>query len=273
MPYVKTEWKDRIVENPLTFNLQNNPDGTVTLIPAEGQIIDPGTPITANNMNNLEKQYEEIEKLAQLTKITNDTGGVKLSVTSTAGDILADVVAAGRGFHTFYAISNSKNMPPGGRSIRGHAFFTDANYGFIWATDYANQIFTNYYDNGRWLGWSVISGDNAGWTTIALQNGVQIYGAEATALQYKIFGNILYLRGTLKNIMAASTTVATLPAGARPITSSHSFTMPTSVTGGDYGRVARWTIGTDGRINMEGNTGQIYNSAFWYPIMTSFPLS
>jgi hypothetical protein len=69
LAYIKTNWKDRVVEKPLTFNLQNNPDGTVTLIPAEGQIIESGTPLTALNMNNLEKQYDEAKALVDALKI------------------------------------------------------------------------------------------------------------------------------------------------------------------------------------------------------------
>jgi hypothetical protein len=59
MAYTKTNWSDRVVQNPLTYTLQNNPDGTVTLIPAEGTVVQSGTPLTASALNNLEKQYEE----------------------------------------------------------------------------------------------------------------------------------------------------------------------------------------------------------------------
>lgn len=59
MPYTKTDWKDRVVEKPLTFTMQDNGDGTTTLIPTEGTIIDPGTPITATALNNLEIQHDE----------------------------------------------------------------------------------------------------------------------------------------------------------------------------------------------------------------------
>jgi hypothetical protein len=41
--YSKTVWKDRVVQNPLTYTLQSNGDGTTTLIPAEGAITEPGT--------------------------------------------------------------------------------------------------------------------------------------------------------------------------------------------------------------------------------------
>ena len=42
----------------MTYNMQQNPDGTIKLIPAEGQIIEPGTPIIAQNMNKLEDAME-----------------------------------------------------------------------------------------------------------------------------------------------------------------------------------------------------------------------
>lgn len=47
------------MQKPLTYTLQNNGDGTTTLIPAEGTIVDPGTSITAAVMNKLETQYDE----------------------------------------------------------------------------------------------------------------------------------------------------------------------------------------------------------------------
>lgn len=55
----KTIWKNREVENPRTFIIQQNPDSTITLIPAEGTIIEPGTPIIAAIMNNIEDGIEE----------------------------------------------------------------------------------------------------------------------------------------------------------------------------------------------------------------------
>lgn len=55
MAYNPTIWKDRAVEKPRTYTIQNNPDGTVTLIPAPGAIVEPGTPVNAANMNKLEQ--------------------------------------------------------------------------------------------------------------------------------------------------------------------------------------------------------------------------
>ncbi|MEG0450586.1 MAG: pyocin knob domain-containing protein [Lysinibacillus sp.] len=56
MAYQPTVWKNREVERPRTFTVQNNPDGTVTLIPAEGVVNEPGTPIMAVNLNKIEDE-------------------------------------------------------------------------------------------------------------------------------------------------------------------------------------------------------------------------
>ena len=60
-PYQKTVWKNREVERPRTYNIQENEDGTITLIPAEGAIIEPGTPITAQVMQNIEDGIEALD--------------------------------------------------------------------------------------------------------------------------------------------------------------------------------------------------------------------
>lgn len=58
MAYTKTTWTNREVENPRTFTLTENADGTVTLTPAEGEVFVAGTPIDAVYMNNIETQVE-----------------------------------------------------------------------------------------------------------------------------------------------------------------------------------------------------------------------
>lgn len=68
--YDKTNWVDRVVEKPMTFNIQNNIDGTVTLIPAEGVVTSPGTPVTASYMNNLESGVKSIDLKSDCIKGT-----------------------------------------------------------------------------------------------------------------------------------------------------------------------------------------------------------
>jgi hypothetical protein len=76
MPYTKTIWTNREVERPRTYTLQNNADGTVTLVPAEGTVISAGTPITAENLNNLETQYTQALADVGLSYIPKTDRGV-----------------------------------------------------------------------------------------------------------------------------------------------------------------------------------------------------
>lgn len=54
MAYTKTVWKDRVIQRPNTFNLQNNADGTITLIPVPGTVTEAGTLVNAANLNKIE---------------------------------------------------------------------------------------------------------------------------------------------------------------------------------------------------------------------------
>lgn len=83
MGYVKTEWKNREVERSRTFMVQNNADGTITLIPAEGTIIEPGTPIIASTMNNMENAIELLD--ANSVPYTGTTKDLDMNKKSLLG--------------------------------------------------------------------------------------------------------------------------------------------------------------------------------------------
>lgn len=70
MAYVKTNWKDRVVERPNTYTMTNNGNGTVTLTPVPGQIIERGTPLNAENLNKIEDAI--VETNAQLSQTKNE---------------------------------------------------------------------------------------------------------------------------------------------------------------------------------------------------------
>jgi hypothetical protein len=55
MAYNKTIWQDRVVEKPRTYTMTDNGDGTVTLTPAPGNVVQAGTPVNATNMNKIEQ--------------------------------------------------------------------------------------------------------------------------------------------------------------------------------------------------------------------------
>lgn len=61
MAYNRTVWENREVENPRTYVIETNSDGTVTLVPAEGTVIEAGTPISADPLNNVEEGILALE--------------------------------------------------------------------------------------------------------------------------------------------------------------------------------------------------------------------
>lgn len=73
MPYDKQIWADRQVQNPMTFVLTNNADGTITLTPSPGAITNEGSLLVADRMNHMEDGIslvnDRIDK--ELKTITN----------------------------------------------------------------------------------------------------------------------------------------------------------------------------------------------------------
>ncbi|AVM24886.1 phage baseplate upper protein [Bacillus pumilus] len=100
----------------------------------------------------------------QQKKITLDSGMPLISIKDTSLSILDEVINNGLGQGTFYAIANSKDLP-NHRSFRGFFHMTDATngkgtFGWVYATDYANNIYTNYLNNNSWSGWARLSNHN-----------------------------------------------------------------------------------------------------------------
>lgn len=78
MAYKKTLWKDRVVEKPNTYRSVENPDGTITLYPITGQVIEKGTPVSAANLNKIENGIVELNE--QLDNIKNEIIKPKLKL-------------------------------------------------------------------------------------------------------------------------------------------------------------------------------------------------
>lgn len=62
MSYVKTNWKDHVLSNN-NYTLKNNTDGTYSINPA-GEIVQQGTPMSADNFNHLEQGVYDADKNA-----------------------------------------------------------------------------------------------------------------------------------------------------------------------------------------------------------------
>ncbi|MGG0091282.1 BppU family phage baseplate upper protein [Bacillus altitudinis] len=100
----------------------------------------------------------------QQKKITADTGMPLISLKDTSKSILDEIINNGVGQGTFYAIAGSKDLP-NQRSFRGFYHMTDstngvASFGWVYATDYQNNIYTNYLNNTVWSGWARLSNHN-----------------------------------------------------------------------------------------------------------------
>lgn len=68
--YNRTFWQDHVTEFDNRFREQNNPDGTISHIPVEGEVLQEGTPQNAVNFNNIETGvFGAGETGAELTRI------------------------------------------------------------------------------------------------------------------------------------------------------------------------------------------------------------
>lgn len=134
-----------------------------------------------------------------------------------------------------------------------------------------NIIYTRSLNNGVWNEWSPLTSEDSGWVDITMSGEVQAYSS-GTQPQYRKIGNVVYLRGAVKNITAANTTIGVLPTGCRPTGVAHQYIQVTSSENGSP-NFSRLKVGTDGSIIVEGiSTGitATYNNTDWFPINTSF---
>ncbi|WP_339238572.1 BppU family phage baseplate upper protein [Bacillus sp. PS217] len=139
---------------------------------------------------------------AQLSKITADHGGVSIAANE-GEDILQKIVDQGRSMGTFYAHGKAVNAPST-YSTRGIFHLTGLSsdgkgmYGWVYATDYKNNVFTNYYDGSTtyWQGWKKlvtdVEYDSLIWQNVTLKNGAS---TGDRPFQYVKWGNLLLLRG------------------------------------------------------------------------------
>ncbi len=104
---------------------------------------------------------------AQLSKITNDVGGVSFAVNE-GEDMLQAIIDRGRSMGTFYAHGKAVNSPSTA-STRGFYQMTSqssdgkGSYGWVYAMDYRNNVFTNYWDGNTvgWQGWKKLETETA----------------------------------------------------------------------------------------------------------------
>jgi hypothetical protein len=172
MPYLPTDWKDRAVDKPMTYIMQDNGDGTMTLIPAEGNIAETGTPLTAANLNHMEAGIS-----AALRK--DETGDMQGNlITNVRIELPVNLYAsAGGGLN----VNNADIM--GLNNLFFNDSVTGRTEGIQWAksTTPVGSIDVNEYDNLRvyngqlFINDKPIASDGAGalWTGGAFLSATQ----------------------------------------------------------------------------------------------------
>ncbi|MFY0147820.1 pyocin knob domain-containing protein [Bacillus cytotoxicus] len=103
--------------------------------------------------NTLNSAINAVTNKAQMQKITTDAGGVTISVSDTSKNILDEIIAKGLGMNTIYCKGGVQGNTPKDISWRGISHINSDGYGYVIAKDYHNNLWTNYFDHGKWLGW------------------------------------------------------------------------------------------------------------------------
>ncbi|MCA6607428.1 phage baseplate upper protein [Bacillus safensis] len=196
----------------------------------------------------------------QKRRITEDTGLPLISLKDTSGSILESIINNGLGQGTFYAIANSRDLP-NTRSFRGMYHMTDASsgkatYGWVYATDFLNNIYTNYLNNGTWSGWRRVLTDadaNVTWKYPTPGNGWVQYastdGSTHTLRYTKDAGGVVEILGSISGgAIGANVTAFTLLPEYFPAQSMHFIGVASSVGTPGVPQYHRTYISTDGRV-------------------------
>ncbi|MCA1029401.1 hypothetical protein LCM23_25730, partial [Cytobacillus kochii] len=132
-----------------------------------------------------------------------------------------------------------------------------------------NQIFNSKEEIINWVNQELVK--PLEWTDITLLNAVQPF-SEGWRPRVAKRGDIVYIKGAVKNVTARNLVIATLPEIYHPIT-SHPYVQSTSLDSSSRGRFARWAVSTTGQIIIEGTTNNEFGAELWFPISCSYPVS
>ncbi|WP_167376473.1 BppU family phage baseplate upper protein [Bacillus atrophaeus] len=115
---------------------------------------------TADNKRHITADERSKWNGSQLSKITSDSGRVS-TLAYEGEDILQKIVDQGRTMGTFYSNGKAVNNPSpySARGIFHMTALTEDGkgmYGWVYAIDYKNNAFTNYWDTGGWQGWKLL---------------------------------------------------------------------------------------------------------------------
>ncbi|WP_214810958.1 pyocin knob domain-containing protein [Exiguobacterium sp. s127] len=196
---------------------------------------------------------------AQLFKLTGDDG-------YTAGINGYDL--NGLTWSGFFYGNNLTNSPSGNSNYhRIWVMMSSSTSGIQVGFDNIGRMWSRSMTGGTWGSWVELMTTAPSWSNLSLSNGVVEYGTAWTPQVVKI-GNMVHMRGAVKNVTAADTIIATLPADYRPIGQAHIFSQATTTIGG--ARFARWQINNSGQISMQRTSDNAQTAGDFFPISTSW---
>ncbi|MBU5676761.1 hypothetical protein KQI88_10050 [Alkaliphilus sp. MSJ-5] len=82
--YIKIGWQDHISERPGTFREIQNQDGSVTHIPDEGEILQTGTPVSANKLNHMDEGIYQANRQAKINRNDITSLAVEVAILKNA---------------------------------------------------------------------------------------------------------------------------------------------------------------------------------------------
>ncbi|MBJ7985812.1 BppU family phage baseplate upper protein [Bacillus cereus] len=201
-------------------------------------------------------------KNVQVPRITDDTGGATISVSDSTKNILDEIKNKGKGMNTIYCSGVAQGTPPNNKSWRGISFLNSNAYGLVIAKDFQSKLYTNYLDNGTWLGWveHVTKEDFVGWDftvqgfkrttdtdwiqmSINTANASNVEGRQVT--RAKRSGDQVSVIGSLKNIKEGQV-VFNVPTALRP---AQQITDVVIIAGPPYS-ICEFNIETGGNVKI-----------------------
>lgn len=193
MAYIPNEWKDQVVQRPKTYQMNNNDDGSVTLVDSFGLVTELGTPVNQDYMNHIEqgiagcaiRYYSTTETFKNTEAVLNidENGDLALwkSLTdNNLGNPLTDETnwkkidlggggggGGGSGFSLFDVVEKdhilsfeeSKGLAPQGSYVYKDAV-PGSRYGY---PDFYNRCVEEFEDDGN--------------TLLSIKNNVSLVGA------------------------------------------------------------------------------------------------
>ncbi len=87
----RIKWKDHVVARPRTYTEAENADGSKTFTPANGEIIQQGTPQSATNFNKMEGGLQDVSIAFDLLATVNQAEARRKNSENTAGGAVSQV--------------------------------------------------------------------------------------------------------------------------------------------------------------------------------------